>query len=186
MKIIDGAPHVSTFLFIKTHGNIGFEQALNHFDINTYVLDQSFDGLTNRLWLHDDNTWLHILDGWDYYLFHLTDLEMSLESLSEEYDLLWFCIGECDLSFEIQFWQEGRVTRSIAVHSRNYSDQNLVKNEGCWTNVEKEILSKTGEIQLKDPDKFVHCLLDYAKSFGIKAGYTEENLTVINHEYVSS
>lgn len=177
--LIEGVVHSPTFIFIECKGELNEEAILKLFGFEGYYQDQEYHDIAGRILLHDDGNWVHVMDDWRGTLYYMDGRDDLLKSLSQDYRVFWFSIGDCDLSYDFTLYLSGKLVREFVVDSPGYTDRVVRRDFGQRLPAESALINHTtGNFIPENPDLYAGCLMNLAGSLGIKRIVDEASLKV--------
>lgn len=136
MQIIDDMPISPFAIFIKGVQLKTNEEVIKLLGIQ-YFIEISFEEIKERpeedencIYISRDDNWVHIMDGLEYTLCVTNGIESRIKELGKKYDILNYSLGDCDRSYSLEYYKEGKLKRSYIVESPNYNDMIITRNLG--------------------------------------------------------
>ncbi|WP_422107015.1 hypothetical protein [Winogradskyella sp.] len=171
MKIINGIPCCPYFIFLKGISRKTDIEILSlfNFEIRSEVnLNNEFHGTENHIYMSRDDNWIHIMDNFFYSLWYSEAVSQRIEHLAETYEIFTCSVGDVDLSFDFNYYKNGKKVREYVVESPNYVDEILKKNVGNPLKGEYEGLKLSDQLE---------SVIYIAKELGIKIPKKENEIT---------
>ena len=128
--ILNGRLHSGHFVCIRDHQRIGDVEILDRLGISEYqrLTDKKPNG--PYVVLFDAGTWTVIADSWYYNLWHSPQTRLAIDALARAYDLYVCSVGDCDLSYSIEYHENGTLRRKHVVDAPGLNDQIVTADFG--------------------------------------------------------
>ena len=185
MLLINNSLHSPFFIFIKDNGQLSDEELFERLNIKNYELisdaEERIRGreLTKKTYLYvaEDNSWKHLMDGWLYTLWHDPEIRKRIKTLSQEFDIYCCSVGDSDDSFDFIYYQNGTITREYVVEDPDYNGGFIAKDFGQPLDAEENAFKINDEIER---------VLYIAQSIGININHNLENIRCYGRERTKS
>ena len=74
----------------------------------------------------NDTEWTHIADDFRYTLWHSTKTVEVIEKYSKNYDIFRCAIGDIDESFELEYYQDGNLSRKFVFEHDAFKNRQTI------------------------------------------------------------
>ncbi len=169
IQINNGVVFSPFYVFIKGVGKLTDKNLLESFGIKNaeIVSDRTGINKSTSLFITEDSKWIHLMDYWDYSLYHNEIENGYIQKLSEGFDIFTCSVGDSDKSFEFKYFVDGQLIREYMVEGPNYKGGRVARNYGTKLISEESALLNEDEL-----DKVV----EIAKGIGIEFEHSKEKI----------
>ena len=136
------------------------------------IVNNNFDNFFKSPNKHFYTTWIdgwfHIMDDWNYSLWHDKTLSSNLQKLSQQYRIFTCSIGDIDESFDFRLYDKGELQREYVVEDFKLNGGEVIRNLG------KPLKGETEALKIRDlSDKVIRI----AQSIGINTLHRPDQIS---------
>ena len=176
LQINNGIVFSPFYVFIKGVNKLTDIEILDFFRIQNAEIVKNGDvkNKTTSLFITEDSNWIHIMDFWDYCLYHNENENKRIIKLAEKFDIYTCSVGDSDHSFDFKYFKNGQLFREYIVEDPEYKGGQLTKDYGT------KLMNEENALLLEDElDK----VLEIANGIGIRFAHTKEKIR--HYQYVN-
>ena len=166
---INGQLHAPYFIFVRGAGRYSDAELLRLFGLSAYRPMKSSHHSGHHAILGDDGPWTMIADDWHYTLWYMPTTRPALQELGQSCDVFACSVGDCDHSFDFEYYSSGRLVRRYVVADPDFRGGVVVENTG------RPLLGEPAAFRESDELRRV---LAVAASLGIRTDYAEGDVRV--------
>jgi hypothetical protein len=162
---IRGELHAPYFIFVRDAGRRTDADLLHLFGLATYRPTQSPRRRGRYALLAGEGEWTMLADDWYYTLWHMPSTRQAIHQLGQTCDVFACSVGDCDHSFDFEYYRDGRAVRRYVVADPDFRGGHVVENLGEPLPGEAAAFRETDELRV---------VLAVATSLGIRTNYTAQ------------
>ena len=169
------------FIFIKCGDKLSDAALLDHFGIGHYQEHTEPDDSRPCAIIARDGTWVHLVDDWRYSLWHVPETRKRIAALAETYDVFACSVGDCDRSYDFEYYKDAKLVRRYVVSDPRLSGGMVTRNVGA------KLAGETGgsflgrivdDLRGKDRRDELTEVMQIASGIGITINHTETPLAI--------
>ena len=103
------------FIFIRCAGDYSDADFLAQFGVRDSMRIPEPDHNDRFAAISDSYGWKMLADDWRYTLWHMPSTRPQLQKMAVFYDVLAGSIGDCDRSYELTYYQDGKLARHLVM-----------------------------------------------------------------------
>ncbi len=121
-RIRNGHIVTSYFIFMRTSPRVADDALLRVLGIDfvRHGWDRK-NANEARVFITEDDAWIHIADDLRYHLWHRRDAVEALHRFRPDATIFACSRGDCDYSFDFKYYDDGRLLRHFEVADPNYN-----------------------------------------------------------------
>jgi hypothetical protein len=134
----------------------------------------------NLVAVHDDGHWLQVASMWS--LYDIKGRAAKIRRASRHGTAIYFCVGDCDQSYEFAVFEDGRLRRDFSVASPGYDDHVVERNSGGPLPGESRCIdASSGDMIPEDPERYPEQLYKLFAPFDLRPPPMNARLSYYQH-----
>lgn len=155
------------YIFVRARNRTPDAEFLRMLGLSDYRPTPTIPPCSPHACLADDGTWTMIADDWTYTVWHMPSTRPTLRALAQTCDVFACSVGDCDESFDFDYYEGGSLVRRYRVYDPDFKGGRLIEDDGAPLPGEAAAFMATNNLRI---------VLEIADSLGIRTDYRPEEI----------